>query len=209
MNMEKVGLNISTLRKKRDMTQVDLADRLGVTYQAVSSWERGNTMPDISKILEVSIDELLGNAKAAQLVSNILSGNEANVDAETLSEVATILKPSQLGTLAGQIALNPDTITHLAPFLDSETLAELVLKCDNMTALHIVAIAPFMDNETTSTLAKSCQSIEGFALTALAPFLNRETLNALALHCGNIDADDLVALAPFISPDVLKELTSR
>ena len=48
MNMQAIGKKISALRKERDMTQVDLADKLGVTYQAVSSWERGNSMPDIN-----------------------------------------------------------------------------------------------------------------------------------------------------------------
>ena len=61
-----VGKKISTLRKAHNMTQMALADQLGVSYQAVSNWERGNSMPDISKLPElaaifgVTIDELLG-----------------------------------------------------------------------------------------------------------------------------------------------------
>jgi len=50
MNMQAIGKKIASLRKQRDMTQMDLADKLGVTYQAVSSWERGNSMPDIAKL---------------------------------------------------------------------------------------------------------------------------------------------------------------
>lgn len=37
----KIGKRIAELRKKRDMTQFELADRLGISYQAVSNWERG------------------------------------------------------------------------------------------------------------------------------------------------------------------------
>ena len=68
MNMQEIGVRISNLRKERDMTQLELADKMGVSYQAVSSWERGATMPDISRlpdisqVLGVSIDELLGNS---------------------------------------------------------------------------------------------------------------------------------------------------
>ena len=40
-NMQEVGRTISDLRKKNNMTQMELAERLGISYQAVSSWERG------------------------------------------------------------------------------------------------------------------------------------------------------------------------
>lgn len=41
-NMQKIGNQISSLRKKQNMTQMELADRLGISYQAVSNWERGD-----------------------------------------------------------------------------------------------------------------------------------------------------------------------
>lgn len=68
-SMEEIGRKILSLRKSRNMTQVNLADKLGITYQAVSSWERGNSMPDIeklpeiAKLFEISIDELIGEQK--------------------------------------------------------------------------------------------------------------------------------------------------
>ena len=40
-SMEKIGIRISTLRKQQNMTQMELADRLGISFQAVSNWERG------------------------------------------------------------------------------------------------------------------------------------------------------------------------
>ena len=61
-----IGENIRTFRKKNDLTQEALADRLGVTYQSVSRWENGSTYPDlellpaISELLAVTVDELLG-----------------------------------------------------------------------------------------------------------------------------------------------------
>ena len=61
-----IGENIRNFRKKNDLTQEALADRLGVTYQSISRWENGNTYPDlellpaISEVLAVSVDELLG-----------------------------------------------------------------------------------------------------------------------------------------------------
>ena len=61
-----IGENIRNFRKKNDLTQEEIADRLGVTYQSVSRWENGTTYPDlellpaISELLSVTVDELLG-----------------------------------------------------------------------------------------------------------------------------------------------------
>ena len=74
----KVGKKIAELRKAQNMTQMELADAMGVSYQAVSNWERGNSMPDISKLPELveifdcSIDELLSDSQESQLVSHII-----------------------------------------------------------------------------------------------------------------------------------------
>ena len=61
-----IGERIKTLRKKNDLTQEKLADYLCVSYQAVSKWECGASLPDLSlivplaKLLHVTTDELLG-----------------------------------------------------------------------------------------------------------------------------------------------------
>lgn len=64
--MGELGNKISVCRQNMNLTQEELAKRLGVTAQAVSKWERGVSMPDVSlltslcQILEVSGDYLLG-----------------------------------------------------------------------------------------------------------------------------------------------------
>ena len=61
-----IGENIRRLRRGMDMTQEQLADKLGVAYQSVSRWENGTTYPDmellpaLSGIFGVTVDELLG-----------------------------------------------------------------------------------------------------------------------------------------------------
>ena len=56
---------IYQLRKEKNMTQQDLADRLGVSRQAVSRWEMGSAKPEldslsaISQIFGITVDELL------------------------------------------------------------------------------------------------------------------------------------------------------
>ena len=62
--------NIKRLRRERELTQESLAEFLGVTFQSVSKWERGESYPDITVLPEiagffkVSIEELLGVNKA-------------------------------------------------------------------------------------------------------------------------------------------------
>jgi len=63
---EILSRNIARFRKDTGMTQEILAERLGITFQAVSKWETGQTVPDttllpkLAQSLEVSVDKLLG-----------------------------------------------------------------------------------------------------------------------------------------------------
>lgn len=60
-----LGMTISELRKKQGMTQLELANLMGVTDKAVSKWERDlscpdiNSFPHLAQVLHVSVDELL------------------------------------------------------------------------------------------------------------------------------------------------------
>lgn len=64
------GENLKELRLKANMTQERLADYIGVSFQSISKWERGDTYPDITILPEiasffnVSVDSLLGVNKA-------------------------------------------------------------------------------------------------------------------------------------------------
>lgn len=56
MEQEKFGNFIKTIRKKYNLTQKQLADKYNITYQAVSKWENGKNMPDISLIKKICED---------------------------------------------------------------------------------------------------------------------------------------------------------
>lgn len=64
--MRSVHLRIADLRHKKGMTQQELADVVGVSFQTISKWEKGSTMPDITylpglaEFFGVSIDQLMG-----------------------------------------------------------------------------------------------------------------------------------------------------
>ena len=69
MDQIKIGRFIAACRKRANLTQLQLADKLGITDKAISKWERGITMPDTSIMLElcdilgISINELLSGEK--------------------------------------------------------------------------------------------------------------------------------------------------
>ena len=69
MNQEKIGKFISTMRKKKDLTQEQFAEKLNVSKNAVSKWERGLNLPDASimqdvcSILDISLNELFAGEK--------------------------------------------------------------------------------------------------------------------------------------------------
>lgn len=79
----KMGKFICEQRKLNNLTQQQLADELGVTFQAVSKWENGivypniEILPELSQVLNISIDELL---KANISDKEILSYGKAGVD---------------------------------------------------------------------------------------------------------------------------------
>jgi transcriptional regulator with XRE-family HTH domain len=56
MDQEKIGTFIKKIRLDNNLTQNDFAKKYGVTYQAVSKWERGINMPDISLLKQISKD---------------------------------------------------------------------------------------------------------------------------------------------------------
>ena len=73
MNQIKIGKFIAECRKNQNLTQMQLAEKLGITDKAISKWERGIAMPDTSIMLELC-DILLIN------VNELLSGEKIDMD---------------------------------------------------------------------------------------------------------------------------------
>jgi len=77
MNNEKIGKYIQEKRKEKGLTQEQLAEKLGISTNAVSKWERGMSMPDYSILkslcneLKITINELLSgeNLKKEQYIN--------------------------------------------------------------------------------------------------------------------------------------------
>ena len=65
MSKKTLGMMIASLRKEKRMTQIELAEKMGVTDKAVSKWERDisfpdiNTLPKLAEVFDISVDELM------------------------------------------------------------------------------------------------------------------------------------------------------
>ena len=107
MNIEKIGKQIASLRKTKGLTQGELGERLGVSFQAVSKWERGETLPDITllpdlaNILETTIDF-------------ILSGDEKTVEYKGKFSVSDMKKGLNCLKYAGEYLGNDNLIYRSA-----------------------------------------------------------------------------------------------
>ena len=69
MNQKQIGKFISVERKNKNLTQSELAEKLGVTDRSISNWENGKCLPDLSlfkplcEILDITINELMSGEK--------------------------------------------------------------------------------------------------------------------------------------------------
>ncbi len=102
MNQEKIGLFIAKCRREKNMTQEDLAEKLGVSNKSISRWENGKTIMDISlfeplcKELDISIIELLNgerinDKKRDKLYTKTLINYSNKVGSRNKQVILTIL----------------------------------------------------------------------------------------------------------------------
>ncbi len=219
-NMIKIGKIIKEARTKKNMTQLELADRMGVSYQAVSNWERGNSMPDIAKIpdlarqLDLDIKELLGDedGQVTEAVRKTIDEPEAALSAEELAEVAPILPPEDLKEKTEKTVQNDKidlkALIPLAPFLDDEYMEELIGSADLSDLDDIFALAPFLSDKALDDLVAKMDISDDFGdIAGLAPFLSDKALDDIAeklIKAG--ETSELAGLAPFLSDDSIKRI---
>ncbi len=124
MDQEKIGKFIAKQRKAKDLTQEELAEKLGITKNAVSKWERGLCLMDmsllkpLSKILDVSINDILAGENIES--KDIEKKSEENII--KLTELAN-LKSMKYGII-GMVLFS--IILMLISFLKNTSLISIV-----------------------------------------------------------------------------------
>ena len=219
-DMVYTGSRLAEARRAKNMTQMELADRLGISFQAVSNWERGISMPDISKLPElsellgVSVDELLG--KSSPLIGSAIGGNVkeyasgGEISIDEVVEAAPLLKPSQTDAIVCELSKHRrlSDLEELFPFLGRDMCDELFKRAlGEKDYGGVEEIAPFVSRSLINeTLLENAAS--GLPIGELAPFADTAVVDEAALKladrkeiCGRLDD-----LMPFISKAVLERI---
>lgn len=217
-DMQRIGQTISSLRRTHDMTQMQLADAMNVSYQAVSNWERGQSMPDISKLPEladlfgVTIDELLG--RSAPLVRMAAQGQlekhlkDAAVTAAEAAEAAPLLTPGQMDQIAGRLLEDEHALTvvsidvgMLLPFMSTAKVDELL----RSAAAHQQPITPYLPFASRKTLEELAEQLRNTdAVASLLPFLSTACVDHLAVQSG-----DITPYLPFMSTSLIDNIAAQ
>lgn len=219
-DMKKVGKRIVELRKENKITQMVLADLLGVSFQAISNWERGETMPDISKLPElsrifnVSIDDILSKSKGTQLVKDLVESDDFTaakpIDKEEFINVAPILTLEQADQVYRHIEgdLSSKDLSVIAPYLSQDIVNDLAKKEFRKSGLTgLACIAPYISQDILVPFAEKEFELHGLSvLTVVAPFLGQEMIDESAKkELESIGLKGLTSMAPFISQEVIDE----
>jgi len=189
-DMKQIGKKITNLRKENNMTQMELADKLGISFQAVSNWERGNTMPDISKlpelaeIFQISVDELL-NGKAP-LVDAVLNDTvdeymeEGKVTEQEIADTLPLLKPEQAENILEKTDVSSFTdLSVFLPYMDEESIGELAMAATE-NGEDVSEFIPHMNSEDIGKI--SIRAMEnGILLKDCHEYMEEEDIGELAM----------------------------
>lgn len=193
----KFGKALSTLRKQADMTQNEVADRLNLSRQAISKYERGESFPDISVLVsiaalfDITLDALISYGEPTKGESSILQ-NVAAGNAEVVAE-------------------NIADVVNLAPLLKPSVLTKLSLQFEKqgIDISDIVTLAEYLNDDSVVKLIETAafDSINDALLAKFIPMLNRTSKEAIfqKILSGEMDWHFIGALLPYadyITPQV-------
>ena len=222
-DMQEIGRRIAALRKAKNLTQAELAEQLSVSYQAVSNWERGESMPDIFKlptlaaVLGTSVDALLTGETAVEEPNAAKTGGADVALRETVPTDGLSGLDSQLKRLEEELK-SLECLKSLRPLQREETLDAAVKQAaerDGFSLDELEDLAPFLGKETLDAAVRQAAERDGFSLCELedlAPFLGRETLDAAvrqAAERGSFSLDELEDLAPFLGKETMDALAQK
>ena len=140
MDQVKIGKFIAECRKDKQLTQVQLADKLGITDRAISKWENGRSLPDsgimidLCKELDINVNELLLGGK--------IKMSDYNENAEkNLLEIIKQKEESDKRLLRVEVIVG---ILNIIMFLSLVTIASLAEIQDSTRLLIIITSTIFV-----------------------------------------------------------------
>ena len=134
MDQIKIGKFIARRRKEKDLTQLQLADKLGVTDRAVSKWECGRSLPDSSIMIDLC--DTLGIS-----VNELLSGEEIDMKDYSQQAEQNLLELKKIKEETDKRLLRMEIVMGVSGFVFFFTLIMLAALLTMETWLRIVLIA--------------------------------------------------------------------
>jgi len=214
------GRLIARLRAEHHLTQSELADLLQVTHQAVSKWERGESLPDVALLLPLA--EVLGTT-ADQLLRGETATGAARRPQWRFRHAPV---PAAPDVPLPELPRDPapprsaprwEQVIAIAPFIKRERLWQL-LEDVGFSAVSweaLVELAPFLPQERLIDLVDQVSGAPPKleAIEELAPFLDPATLSRLVEQIDPLDPNGgweaVEALAPFLPSEQLEALMVR
>jgi len=186
---------LKTLRKQAGLSQEQLAEKLGVSRQAVTKWETDAGIPDIENMMAVSalfdcsIDELLSNQKEMRMPADYLYESVTEYDIDEPKRFDMKFGGAKQFSLSGYAGekLRVRLVSNTMPTLQND----FKVKIDDIKKRIDVDVN--RKNEVTEAAAKEAVSI---FVQIPTPYLgkiecavNAETVEIRTLECGSIELD--------------------
>ena len=185
-DMIKIGKRISSLRKKRGMTQMSLANSLGISYQAVSNWERGLAMPDIANLKELAetlgttVDDILDDSEKARILVSADAGEDvdAQLTPEEFNDMAPLLTADKNLKLLEAVAapFAPEEAAEARANLDTDDFDDEEYAKMAFEAGDVAMLSLFVDNISDELKAEMFEkAFENGYPAIFSQFMNRIT----------------------------------
>jgi transcriptional regulator with XRE-family HTH domain len=160
-----IGEVIREYRKKKNITQEEMANRLGVTAPAVNKWENGNSQPDImllapiARLLNITLDTLLSFEEelTAEEINNIIYEMDTKLKNENYGEVFKWAK--------GKIEQYPNCeqlIWQVSLVLDAWLLAKDIPNAEEYESYINDCYVRALDSEDENIRSRAADSLFGF-----------------------------------------------
>lgn len=192
-DMEKIGAYLAAKRRDCGLPQGQFAEKLNVTHQAVSKWERGEAMPEISKIAEiakvfgVSIDDILVQMQDKPQ-------NNENSETEEQEYTEADKKYFELG-----YSPSIGDVYELAPEMSPAVLAKAVQTLIRDNGYFAVSLfLPMLDKKTANEIAERIYWENGInSLQFLGKYLPQDFVDKIILREYGRNNHEVLKLLPY------------
>lgn len=188
-----IGTVIRTYRKEKNMTQEEMANRLGVTAPAVNKWEKGNSYPDITllapiaRLLNISLDTLLSFQEelTEEEITQIIMEADQRLKTESYEEVFQWAK-QKIETYPNSLML----IWQLAVILDAQRMFQGISDEAEQCLTYFSAQNPERKRKQATIYSKTNRRQEAYKTFEELMFQELQTLSMAISHLSCLAIED-------------------